>query len=294
MSSEFQAIFDSLHKIYADEGSAETVWQKGNQAGYLDALTGAPDSEQWRLAADLWRHAATQRLRVPLAETILVRWICEQSGLLRPQGACTIMWNEELETRQLTELTFVRHVLIIRDSVCELLNTDDAEHPKLVVFNPSRALALAALMRCYEMTGAAEKAVAIAIAHASERVQFGRSIGKFQAVQHLIARAAAESLAARLAADSALQKIESTEFEIAVAVAKSRCGEACSSVCSVTHQVLGALGFSLEHELNRFTSALLRWRDEYGAESYWNQRLADAFLRQSNPLWTAIVGYADA
>ena len=53
------------------------------------------------------------------------------------------------------------------------------------------------------------------------------------------------------------------------ASAKIRCAEASTEGAGIAHQVFGAIGFTKEHVLHRFTLRMLGWRDDFGSESYW-------------------------
>jgi acyl-CoA dehydrogenase len=130
-----------------------------------------------------------------------------------------------------------------------------------------------AAIRVQQMVGGMERALDFALAYANERVQFGRPIGKFQAVQHMLAVAAGHFAAAMATADA---MAESTGFAtdlFSVAVAKSRCGAAAGHVAATCHQVHGAMGFTHEHSLHFTTRRLWSWRDEGGSESYWDEWL---------------------
>lgn len=118
--------------------------------------------------------------------------------------------------------------------------------------------------------------------HANERVQFGRPIAKFQAVQQQIAVLAANVAAAGAAADAAAH--DGSRF--AIAAAKARIGEAASLACAIAHQVHGAMGFTREHALHRFTTRLWAWREEFGDETYWWDWLGrDAARHGGSGLW---------
>ena len=56
----------------------------------------------------------------------------------------------------------------------------------------------------------------------------------------------------------------------AIAVAKSRAGEAAGIGAAIAHQIHGAIGFTYEHSLHFLTRRLWAWRDEYGGEAEWN------------------------
>lgn len=140
--------------------------------------------------------------------------------------------------------------------------------------------------------GALESALSLTTAHAAERVQFGRPLSKFQAVQHLIAVAAGEVTAARAAHDAAVRAVvadgfDSTHAQFAVAVAKAQAARAARQVTAIAHQVHGAIGFTLDHQLRHFTLRALAYSSEAGGEARWNRRIGELVLREPS-LWLAV------
>jgi acyl-CoA dehydrogenase len=152
-------------------------------------------------------------------------------------------------------------------------------------------LQLGAAARAMQMAGALEAILDLTVAYANERVAFERPIAKFQAVQHNLARLAGEVAASIAAAGSAADTIASVEtFDEAVfleaASAKIRVGEAAGEGAAIAHQVLGAIGFTQEHTLHRFTRRLWAWRDDFGNESYWAVRLGKLVAAKgADALW---------
>ena len=70
------------------------------------------------------------------------------------------------------------------------------------------------------------------------------------------------------------------------ASAKIRVGEAAGEGAAIAHQVLGAIGFTREHTLHRFTRRLWAWRDDFGNESYWAVKLGHLVAaRGADGLW---------
>jgi len=135
------------------------------------------------------------------------------------------------------------------------------------------AFEMLALGRVAAMAGCLERILELSLQYASEREQFGRPISKFQAIQHNLAVVAGEVAAAGRAADAAIDALEGDRFGLEVAAAKARVGEAAGIVAESAHQVHGAMGFTHEHQLHHFTRRVWAWRDEYGNEAFWQQRL---------------------
>jgi len=139
---------------------------------------------------------------------------------------------------------------------------------------------LGALLRACSICGALEAALDMAVNHANERVQFGRPIGRQQAIQQQLAHLAGAVASARMTARIALQALDDPDstLDFDIAVAKVCAGEAASLACSVTHQVHGAIGFTHEHRLHFATRRLWSWREEFGSDAQWAQVLGKAAI----------------
>jgi acyl-CoA dehydrogenase len=132
---------------------------------------------------------------------------------------------------------------------------------------------LLALLRAAQIAGAMDRVLDLTIEHARGREQFGRPIGRFQAVQQQIAALAGQVAVVGAAADAAVAAWERGDGRMLVASAKAKASGAAHGVAATAHQVHAAIGFTREHILHRFTRRLWAWRDEYGNEVYWQQRL---------------------
>jgi len=161
--------------------------------------------------------------------------------------------------------------------------------------------AFGAAVRCAQMAGALQRILDQSVQYALEREQFGRPIGKFQAVQHALAELAGEAAAAGAAAEAAAEAVatagaRSTEgwseaALTAIATAKIRVGEAASKASAIAHQVHGAMGFTYEHSLHHRTRRLWVWRDEFGNEANWSARLGKMVAeRGADDLWAFVTG----
>lgn len=161
-------------------------------------------------------------------------------------------------------------------------------------FDQTALMLMGSAARAVESAGALQAILDLSVRYAGERVAFERRIGKFQAVQHNLARLAGEVAAALTAAESAADTIaQSDTFDEAVfleaAAAKIRSAEAAEQAAAIAHQVHGAIGFTKEHVLHRFTLRLLSWRDDFGNESHWAVALGNLVARRgADELWPLI------
>lgn len=150
-----------------------------------------------------------------------------------------------------------------------------------------------ALARAVQLASALEQVLAWTVQYAGERQQFGRALGKFQAIQMELAEMAGEVTAATALADAAVQAFERGEnVVLAAAAAKVRAGAAVEVVARLAHQVHGAIGFTQEHKLHHLTRRLWSWRDEAGSELAWSRVLGAGLLAGTDPaaadLWPAL------
>lgn len=153
---------------------------------------------------------------------------------------------------------------------------------------------LGAAMRSQQIAGAMERILDLSLGYARDRVQFGRPIARFQAIQHSLASLAGEVAAAGAAADAAVSAIirhgiDDQRTLFAVAAAKIRAGEAAGAGAAIAHQVHGAMGFTREYSLQQSTRRLWTWRDDFGAESAWAMRLGETVIASgAGALWPTL------
>jgi len=161
-------------------------------------------------------------------------------------------------------------------------------------FDQNTLMLMGAVARSLQIAGSLESMLEVSVRYSNERVAFEKKISKFQAVQHNLARLAGESAAALAAATSAADAIaNATSFDEAVfleaASAKIRCSEAAEKGGGIAHQVHGAIGFTIEHILHRYSLRALAWRDDFGSESYWAVELGKLVAsRGADELWPLV------
>ncbi|MGU3663626.1 acyl-CoA dehydrogenase family protein [Methylobacterium sp. A49B] len=145
-----------------------------------------------------------------------------------------------------------------------------AVRPLPASWDAERLRATGAALRVQEMAGALESILDLTVRYANERVQFGKPIGKQQAVQQQIAVLAGQAAAAGAAAALAADALGLPDGTATIAAAKVRAGEAAGIGAAIAHQVHGAIGITAEHPLHVFTKRLWAWRDEFGSERVWS------------------------
>jgi hypothetical protein len=128
----------------------------------------------------------------------------------------------------------------------------------------TRSLAALAVEAC----GVARKALEDAIEYAASREQFGKRIGTYQAVSHPLATAYTRLELARSLALWAAWCVATGDRQatVAAAAAKSTAAESAVAVCETAIQVLGGIGFTWEHELQRLYKRAL-WIESFGAST---------------------------
>lgn len=151
-----------------------------------------------------------------------------------------------------------------------------------------------ALAYAVASAGAARAVRDRTVQHASDREQFGRPLSRFQAVQQHLARLAALVAMTDTAASCAVEVVESAGMtpasaEMAVAAAKVVSSSSAREIAAIGHQIHGAMGFTAEHTLGRFTTELWAWRDRYGSERYWADVLASHILDDGFDVWDVVV-----
>lgn len=161
-------------------------------------------------------------------------------------------------------------------------------------FTRTSLLLMGATARSLQIAGTLETLLNLSVAYANERVAFEKKIAKFQAIQHNLAQLAGEVAAALTASGSAADAITSKSASdeailLEVASAKIRCAEAAEKGTAIAHQVFGAIGFSMEHILHRYTMRALAWRDDFGNETYWATELGKSVVANgADELWPLV------
>lgn len=173
------------------------------------------------------------------------------------------------------DLTRKHADLVLRDAAATPLGRPGAAGPAL-----ARVLDLATIALAAESIGAAARCLEMAVAYAKERIQFGRPIGSFQAVQHKCAEVMLELESARSAAYwswwvAAQPEADPGELAEAASIAKATCGEALARAAAENVQIHGGVGFTWEFDCHLFFRRAKAVEHLLGDPVWHRARLAD-------------------
>lgn len=303
-----QCDFARVRKIETGE-SPQALWDLIAESGFADALVPESDGGSGLSLNDvsgLILACGHYALPLPLGHTMLARAALAASGVGRPDGSIAIANHARTASDGSITVAAVPFGLtaewiwlqIEKDSL--LVPASDGERTRSggfasldadirwaklpansVRFAPRIDARLAgAVITAGLLAGAMQRAGEMSIEYANQRVQFGKPIGKLQAIQQQLSVMCEQMYAARTAALIGLQG-GALEIDTArVATAKSRASEAAVAVAAISHAVHGAIGITAEYDLQMLTRRMHEWRRHYGSESYWNGELGKLYLQQ--------------
>ena len=140
-----------------------------------------------------------------------------------------------------------------------------------------KVLQWGAVGKCAEMVGGSQQVLDMTVEYAQQRVQFGRPIGSFQAVQHHCANMATDVEGTRYITYQAAWRLsEGLPSELEVATAKAWVSEAYQRVCALGHQCHGAIGFTKEHNMQLYSRRAKAAELAFGDADLHLEKVADA------------------
>jgi len=176
---------------------------------------------------------------------------------------------------------------IANDKLCEVVLENVRVSKKDILGEPDRAwgqveriIDRAAAAKCCDMAGSLQQVFEMTLAYAKDRVAFGQPIGSFQAVQHHCANMAIDVNGTMLSAYQAAWKIsEGLPCEWEVAVAKAWASAACPRVIALAHQIHGAIGTTMDHDLHYYTRRTKAAESAFGDTDYYQWKVAREISR---------------
>ncbi|MFW8565828.1 acyl-CoA dehydrogenase family protein [Orrella sp. 11846] len=281
-------------------------WFELSESGYLDVMV--PESQG---GADLgWDHAwqvlfaaGRHALGLPFGQTMVARTLL--AHLHKPYdleaiysvGAANFRENQETLYAQVVAGALVADKFLFQEgktlyltelSDCTLEDvTQGGGFDALVQANrfevvgecePGLLARMNALALSAQLAGAADRVLAMTLSFAMERHQFGRSIGKFQALQQQITEMAERVYGMRMASQLGCQSETAIPSAAQAAMAKAQTSQWAAAVARTAHAVHGAIGVTREHDLQLLTRLLYAWARIEGGTEYWSGLLGQDLL----------------
>lgn len=278
----------------------QKVWDALQTSGFLDVLVpeqaggaGLGWSDAWQVLFAVGRHG----LPLPVGATLYARAVMAgleltplndlitMSGFVQ-HGPDGVMLVRDLPAARLAQYAMVQdHDTIYMLPLSEATLTDmggpgcfdaQASWARSVVnqsvlgtverdrLSGGLALALAA-----QIAGAADRALALTLQYANERSQFGKPIGKFQAVQQQLAQMAQWVFSARMASQIGAQSKDWRIAMLPAAIAKTQASAVAAPIAEVAHAVHAAIGITAEYDLQLYTRRLYEWARLGGGQPHW-------------------------
>lgn len=280
------------------------LWEQLEATGLADAML---PEEQGGASLGLGavfgvlEQCGAHALPLPLADTMLARAMLAASNVNKPEGR--IVLARGVRSGGTVTAALVRNaraaqsVLLEVDGEWRLLGVEGAQlsgqalaldagiqwsdaqwqAAPVVKADTDVRTAQAAIVAA-QMAGALKSVFERTLQYANERQQFGRPIGKFQAIQHQLAVMSEHVFAARMAAQLGCSGEGIVPDRLRVATAKARCSQAALAVAETAHAIHGAIGFTEEYDLQLFTRRLHAWRQTAGSETFWHRVAGEALL----------------
>lgn len=309
MSENRTLLLDSAAALFDDLAGLEiaAAWPRFDAAGLATLLV--PEDAggfggDWGDFFAVMRLAGETTLSLPIGETILATRLLVDAGLDVPTGPLSIATS-------LDAVPFGRHAagIVVADGATLTLyraasvtaaaasgDPLDAVTGDVMASAPSTActMHLGAFLRVAQSAGALDKALRMAMDYTGQRMQFGKTLSQQQAVQQSLAILAVETAAIDVAGQGAAAALDRGEAAFEIAAAKLRTNMAIGTGTSIAHQVHGAIGFTHEYDLHRYTRRLMGWRSEFGNDRHWAERTGAFALKAGGAgLWGALTARTD-
>ena len=318
MSDMRMQLADMAEGLFADLAGADFVgaWPRLTEAGFAGLLVAEADGGfggDWGDFYAVMRLAGLHALAAPLGETIIAHKLLADAGIDRPANLEGGAIGLAVAGARIPFGRDCAAVLVADGGELQLYARDacawdEGRAPQgeprdrlsvtgapLATFSSNHdVLALGAFARVAQSAGALDAGFALAIDHVNARVQFGKPLAKFQAVQQALAMASEHIAAVACAGQAAAVALDLGDASFEIAAAKLRTNLAIEAAVPVLHRVHGAIGFTIEYPLNHFTRRLMGWRGEFGNDALWARRLGNRVAKQGGTgLWREITARGD-
>ncbi len=284
------------------------LWATIADAGFLNLMKPEAEGGAGLGLADVYPIAALcgqHAVPLPLATTLLARALVDD-GVALPAEPTTLATalqrgaDGSLLAPRVPDALHASHVIAALDGRLLLLDARRAQRtPSGIAGSPTATLswaaadaqaaadlpgdaaalpAVAAGAYAALAAGAMRRVFELTLQHCNDRQQFGRPLGKFQAIQHQLSVMAEQVAAVAIAAEAAFASGRRRPPLLAAAMAKARAGQATPLLANTAHALHGAIGVTEEVDLQLYTRRLHDWRMAHGGETAWNRIVGQQVL----------------
>jgi acyl-CoA dehydrogenase len=309
MSEHRQLLTDMAEGLFAELSGADfaAAWPRLEEAGFAGLLVGEEQGGfggDWGDLFAVLRLAGAQVLSVPLGETIVAHKVLGDAGIAPPEGPIGLLDGDYVANGRHCAAVLAPGKLL-PGAICdwhEGKGPDGTPRDRLggiegfeaAIATNADLVAHGAFCVVAQAAGALEAGFALAIEHVNTRVQFGKPLAKFQAVQQSLAKASEHIVAVAAAGQAAAAALDCGDASFEIAAAKLRTNLAIDAAVPILHRVHGAIGFTLEYPLNRYTRRLMGWRSAFGNDAFWARRLGRHVAKLGGSgLWREIAARGD-
>lgn len=238
-------------------GDTGAMWNAIAESGFLDALvaeTGGGFGLPLTAVEPLWRSLGRHAVPLPVGETMIARALLESASIALPDGPVALASSSHggefivpfgrVAANILVETAAGMHLVEAESFALEPVGVFSSLAARAVFEDRSAAAplaapasglrALSAVLRTALIAGAAERVTAMTALYANERVQFGKPIGRQQALQQQMAVMAEDMVACRIASQIGCSGSFPPPIEVA-AIAKSTASQAAAEVAATAH-----------------------------------------------------------
>jgi acyl-CoA dehydrogenase len=315
MSDNRQLLTDMAEGLFAELAGDEAPWPRLAEAGFATLLVpegagkdGGGFGGDWGDAFAVLRLAGAHALAAPLGETIVAHRLLSDAGVEAPEGVIGLLDGERVAFGRDCAAVLAAGEGGLRLVAGDSIRWDQGRSPsgeprdKATVAGEPNAVfasngdlrALGAFCVVAQAAGALEAGFALAIEHVNARVQFGKPLAKVQAVQQALAEASEHVAAVAAAGQAAAAALDLGDAAFEIAAAKLRTNLAIDTAVPILHRVHGAIGFTMEYPLNRYTRRLMGWRSAFGNDAYWARQLGERVAKLGGTgLWREIAARGD-
>jgi alkylation response protein AidB-like acyl-CoA dehydrogenase len=138
-----------------------------------------------------------------------------------------------------------------------------------------RQLQVALVLSVAESVGAMNRLFEVTVQYAKDRTAFGRPIGSFQAIKHLLADLSMHLEACNAGAVAAARAVQecSEDSSVVVSMAKSYIGDRSIELAQGCLQTHGGIGYTWEHDLHLYLRRVTVNNAQYGEPSWHRERI---------------------